>query len=181
MKHPLLGVGEGDVLCFSFQIHRNGSFLACVVFHNVFVLGKGWGRGCRKRDKLERSHFFSITIARLQGHHSQWVVQGDAPSRKHFNYGLLACVQEGAGLSEAGRLEQGFQPARLRKGNTQGGTQSNYHHQEQLQQYWSWAPVVHKQAIPFVQTFVLTPSYSRSRRKKAGYNLFLLNHQHLAG
>ena len=95
---------------------------SCVAFHNVFVLGKRWGRGCRKRDKLERSHFFSITIARLQGHHSQWVVHGDAPSRKHFNYGLLACVQEGAGyLSEAGKWEQGFQSARFRKGNARGG------------------------------------------------------------
>ena len=112
----------------------NPSFLCGI--SQCFCPGKRWGTGCRKRDKLERSHFFSITIARLQGHHSQWVVHGDAPSRKHFNYGLLACVQEGAGyLSEAGKWEQGFQSARFRKGNAQGGTQSNYHHQEQLQQY----------------------------------------------
>jgi hypothetical protein len=75
---------------------------SCVAFHKVFVLGKGWGRGYRKRDKLERSHFFSITTAGLQGHHSQWVVHGDAPSRKRFNYGLLARVQEGAGSVRLG-------------------------------------------------------------------------------
>ena len=116
LKHPGLWVGEGDVLCFSFQIHRNGSFLSCVAFHNVFVLGKGWGRSCRKRDKLERSHFFSITIARLQGHHSQWVVQGDAPSRKHFNYQLLACVQEGAGYQRLGGWSKAFNRPDSEKG-----------------------------------------------------------------
>lgn len=73
-----------------------------------FCPGKGAGQGPQKEGQLERSHFFSITTARLQGHHSQWVVHGDAPSRKHFNYGLLARVQEGAGMA-AGRL------------NTQGG------------------------------------------------------------
>lgn len=84
-------------LCLSCLICRNASFYFSVSFHNGFVPGKGWGGGCKKRDKLERSHFFSITPARLQGHHLQWVVHGDAPSRKHFNYGLLASVQEGAG------------------------------------------------------------------------------------
>lgn len=70
------------------------------IFLCHFTMVLSWAKdkvGAAKRDKLGRSHFFSITTARLQGHHLQWIVRGDAPSRKHFNYGLLASVQKGAG------------------------------------------------------------------------------------
>lgn len=116
MKHPLLGVGEGHVLCFQLSNLQKWILHSCVAFHNIFVPRKGWGRGCRKRDKLERSHFFSITIARLQGHHSQWAVHRDAPSRKHFNYGLLACVQEGAGYRRLGGWSKAFKQPDSEKG-----------------------------------------------------------------
>ena len=141
---------------------------SCVAFHNVFVPGKRWGRGCRKRDKLERSHFFSITIARLQGHHSQWVVHGDAPSRKRFNYGLLACVQEGAGaLSEAGKWEQGFQSARFRKGMPRGGYNVITIINSNCNNAGVGLLVVHKQAIPSGRHSCWPPSHRSSRRKKS--------------
>ena len=38
----------------------------------------------------------------------------------------------------------------------EGGTQSNYHHQEQLQQYWSWAPGCSQTGNSFCAKFMLT-------------------------
>lgn len=108
MKHPLLGVGGRGCIMLYLSNSQKRILPSCVAFHNVFVLGKGHGRGCRKRDKLERSHFFSVTISRLQGRLSQWVVHGDTPSRKYFNYGLLACVQEGAGYQRLGDWSKAF-------------------------------------------------------------------------
>lgn len=43
--------------------------------------GKGAGQGLQKEGHIGKSHSFSVTIIRLQGRHSQWVVHGDAPSR----------------------------------------------------------------------------------------------------
>lgn len=47
-----------------------------------------------------------------------------------------------------------------------GGTQCNYHRQEELQQCWSWAPGCSQTSNSFCATFMLTPSYRSSRRKK---------------
>lgn len=95
--------------------------------------------------------------------------------QKHFNYGLLACVQEGAGHRRLGGQSKASNRPDSEKGmEGGGGTQCNYYHQEQLQQHWNWALVVHKQAIPFVQTFVLTPSYRSSRGKKQGITFSFL-------
>lgn len=89
LKHPLLGMGggwgRGRFMCRSAHPHTNGAFL--LVWH--FTMFLSWARGgagaAEKRDKLVRSHFFSITSARLQGWHAQWVLHRDGPSRKHFN------------------------------------------------------------------------------------------------
>lgn len=99
-----MGMG-GHVLCLMLELSNLPEYILlffCVIsqwFRPEQRVGWELQQQQQKRDKLERSHFFSITTARLQGHHLQWVVHGDAPSRKHFNYGLLASVQEGAGAA----------------------------------------------------------------------------------
>lgn len=118
----------------------------CLAFHNVCVPQKGRGRSRRKRDKLERSHFFSIIIARLQGHHSQWVVHGDAPSRNTL---IMGCWHVSRRELAIGGWEAGVRlsTSQIQKREYPGrgwsaGDTNNYHHQEQLQQHRSWAPVV---------------------------------------
>lgn len=129
-------------------IEMNPSYGISLFF---FPLGKGWGKGCRKRDKLERSHFFSITIARLQGHHSQWVVHRDPPSRKHFNYGLLACVQEGAGYQRLGGWSRAFNRPDSEKGIPRGQHKVITIIKSNCNNTGVGLQVVPKQAIPFVR------------------------------
>lgn len=183
-KHPLLWWGEGRTV-LQFLNSQQWILPSCVAFHNVSALGKGRGGGCRERDKLERSHFFSITIARLQGHYSQWAVHGDTPPRNTL---IMDCWRVSKRELAMGGWEVG---ARLSTSQSQkreypscGGRRERHKVITIIKSNCHQAGVglcSSQTGNSFCADTRADPLAQKFRRKKAGDNLFLLNHQHLAG
>lgn len=158
---------DGRRGCIMLQLSNSQKWIlhSCVAFHNVFVLGKRVGLGLQKEGQIGRSHFFSITIARLRtsftmGRH------GDAHSENTL---IMGCwhVSGGSYLSEAGKWEQGFQS----KPDSEKGMLGRGHKvitiiKSNCSNTRVRLLVVHKQAIPFVW-HSCWPLIQKLRRKKS--------------